>query len=205
MKAKKIFGCAAGALATLLLTVTPAVAGDPVMSLRPLHSGREAVTPAEFEGTWVLSGEKWPLKVTRDKNYITGEMGDCYRFLFSMGEEDKTISFEVHLVRLGSTVFADIQQTSDTGLFALYPHVFAKIHLDQDEMIFDFMDDNYVKDALESGRTELKHEWMDSTLVLTAPSDELQDFVESCAFDNEAFDEHVVFTRLQEEPNDSNS
>ncbi len=205
MRARNNLMWAMAMLMGLLLAATPAMAGDPVMSLQPLHPGREAVTLPEFEGAWVLSSEKWPLKVTRDKNYITGEMGDSYSLQFCPGDEKETISFEAHLVRLGSTVFADLQQTSDTGLLVLYPHVFAKLRVDRDELFFDFMDDNYVEKALKNGRTDLKHEWMGSTLLLTAPSHELQDFVESCAFDDEAFNEKVGFTRLKEEPDDSNS
>jgi hypothetical protein len=83
--------------------------------------------------------------------------------------------------------------------------VFARIRVDRHELRFEFLADNYVRQALEDGRTDLAHEWMGSTLVLTAPTRELQDFVESCAFDDEAFDEYVNFTRMNEQPDDSNS
>jgi hypothetical protein len=197
MKARNIFSGMMGALAAVLLAATPVAAGDPVMSLQPLHPGREVVLEPEFEGEWVMADWNGKLTVTREKNFDGREL-DSYRMQVDLSDE--VTSFEVHLVRLRSTVFADIRQTSETGLFVLHPHVFAKIRVDCDELHFDFLHEYFVEKALESGSTDLAHEWMSSTLVLTAPTPELQDFVESYAFDDEAFGEHVNFTRMKEQP-----
>jgi len=198
MKATTILGWATGMLLGSLLLAGPVRAGDPVPSLHPLHEGREAVELAEFEGRWVIS-ESTDIRLGITK------ATDGYTLQLVGLDDNHTIWFEVHLVRLGSTVFADIQQRSSDDLFLLRPHVFARIRVDRDELRFEFLQDNYVRQALENGRTDLAHEWMGSTLVLTAPTDELQDFVESCAFDDEAFDEYVIFTRMKEQPEDSNS
>lgn len=187
----------AGVLVTLF-AAPPARAGDPVPSLHPLHEGREAVALAEFEGRWVCS-DSTSILLAIEKT----EEG--YELRLKSDDETKSLWFDVHLVRLGSTVFADIRQRSGDDLFLLSPHVFARIRVNEDELRFEFLEDNYVRKALEDGRTDLAHEWMGSTLVLTAPTDELQDFVESCAFDDEAFDEYVNFTRMKEQPDDANS
>lgn len=193
---KAMLWLVAGALFALL-AAGPTWAGDPVPSLHPLHEGREAVVEPAFEGTWVYASGGPMLEVKK------AEQG--YLLRLSSESERESLWFEVHLVRLGSTVFADIRQRSGDDLFLLSPHVFARIQVNEDELRFEFLDDNYVRHALENGRTDLAHEWMDSTLVLTAPTGELQDFVESCAFDDEAFNEHVSFTRMKEQPGDSNS
>ncbi len=202
MKAKHILRRVVGTLIGLLLAAAPApaAADDFVNSLHPLHPGREEVVEPAFEGTWLCADSSSLLMgVTRtDDGYSL--------VLFSKDDKEK-FYFEVHLVRLGRTVFADIRQTNHEEFFLLKPHIFAKIRVDQDELRFDFLSDDFVKDALGSGRTDLAHEWLDGTLVLTAPTRELQDFVESCAFDNKAYDstEGVSFTRMKEPPDDSNS
>lgn len=180
------------------LAARPVRAGDPVPSLHPLHEGREAVELAELEGRWVCSESTNILLEIRKAT-------DGYTLQLIGENEEHQVWFEMHLVRLGSTVFADIRQSSDDDLFLLSPHVFARIRVDQNELRFEFLEDNYVRHALENGRTDLAHEWMDSTLVLTAPTRELQDFVESCAYDDEAFDEYVTFTRMKEQSDNSNS
>ena len=188
----------AGGVLIALLAAGPVLAGDPVPSLHPLHEGREAVALAEFEGRWVCS-ESTSILLEISK------ATDGYTLQLVGLDDNHSIWFDVHLVRLGSAVFADIQQRSGDDLFLLSPHVFARIRVNEDELRFEFLEDNYVRKALENGRTDLAHEWMGSTLGLTAPTDELQDFVESCACDDEAFDEYVNFTRMKEQPKDSNS
>lgn len=189
--AKAMLWLVAGTLCALP-AAEPALAGDPIVSLQPLHTGLDAVTEPAFEGVWVFASESLQLRVTK------GE--DHYVLQLCSADEKVSLWFEAHLVRLGSTVFADIKQTSDNDLFLLSPHVFAKIRADDDELHFDFLDERYVRAALENGRTSLAHESMESTLVLTASTRELQNFVESCAFDDDAFGENVSFTRLKEQP-----
>jgi hypothetical protein len=175
-----------------LSAALPAAAGDPVMSLQPLHPGREVVLEPAFEGTWVLEDfSSLMLEV---------KQADCvYRLRLFSNEEKETLEFDAHLVRLGGTVFVDIQQTADAGLIELHPHIFAKLRVDRDELHFDFLKDTFVEESLESGRTELRHEKLNKTLVLTAATRELQTFVQSCDFDEDAFGETVSFTRLKEQ------
>ncbi len=195
MRTKHFSRWAFGA-AVALLVAWPATAGDPVMSLHALHPGREIVLEPAFEGKWVFEDSASLMLDVKKSN-------DGYELWLFSTTEKETLRFDAHLVRLGSALFADIQQTTEAGLFALYPHVFAKIRVDRDELRFDFLNEEYARQALENKRADLAHEKLDNTVVLTAPTRELQNFVESSAFDDEAFDDTVKFTRLKEQPGNS--
>jgi hypothetical protein len=199
MDAKRILRWAAVTLLALLPAVPAAQASDPVMSLHSLHTDQEAVAEPAMEGVWVYAGESLQLKVKKNPGEI-----NSYSLQLCGKTENESLWFEVHLVRLGSTLFADIRQSSELGLFELHPHVFATVQVNGDELRFDFLSENFVHEQLNAGRADLAHEDVDGTLVLTAPTRALQAFVQSCAFVDEAFDEHVSFTRLQAAPDDSN-
>lgn len=199
MNAKYILRWMAVTLLALLPAVPIAQASDPVMSLHPLHSDQEAVAEPAFEGVWVYAGESLQLKVKKKENEI-----NSYSLELCGKADNDSLWFEAHLVRLGSALFADIRQTSELGLFELHPHVFAKVQVNSDELQFDFLSEDFVQKQLKAGRTDLAHEEMDGTLVLTAPTHDLQKFVQSCAFVDEALNEHVSFTRLKAAPDDSN-
>jgi hypothetical protein len=199
MNAKRILRWTALTLFALLPAVPAAQASDPVMSLHPLHTEEGAVAEPAFEGVWIYAGENLQLKVKKKESDI-----NSYSLELCGSAGNESLWFEAHLVRLGSTLFADIRQTSESGLFALYPHVFARLQVGIDELQFDFLGDHFVETQLKTGRTNLAHEWLGGTLVLTAPTQELQNFVQSCAFDDEAFDERVSFTRMKDLPDESN-
>lgn len=106
--------------------------------------------------------------------------------------------YPARLFRAGHYLYLDLApEKSLIDEFYVRGHFLVRLDLTGDSLEMAFLSKAWLKEALDSGRLDLAHSEVDDALVLTAPTPELQDFIEWHGNDNEAFTEANRYRRLQ--------
>jgi hypothetical protein len=129
-------------------------------------------------GTW---GEKehekdlselWIFKKSGEKSYQ----------LIIKDQEEEGL-FEAHLLKLGDYLFLDLypeepEESSEFYKMHVIPaHSFILVSLEGHVLRLGFFDLDWLEENIEQNKITIKHERRDDTIVLTASTEELQEFV----------------------------
>jgi len=106
--------------------------------------------------------------------------------------------FELHLMRLGESLFVDIYPTKGEEE-AARKHTFLRIERDGDALHTWFLDPEWLRRKTESGEANIEHESEDDTIILTASTNELRAFFLKYAEDEEAFSDPLEWRRRKVE------
>ncbi|HUD99360.1 MAG TPA: hypothetical protein VMR62_07270 [Bryobacteraceae bacterium] len=171
------------AAAALLIGCAPAV------SIHPLYTPQDLVADSSLEGQWAASdGEFWQVQRSGDGYAVT---------VFHAGETSAE-AFNIHLLRLKDTEFADATSKSNPSL-GITGHLLARISLQGDDLRVALLDDDWMKKAVKSGQAPQSITGEENgQIILTAPTGDLQRFVLQHAADADAWDADVgVFHRMR--------
>jgi len=185
----------------------------PVLSLHSLYTEEDVVFEEKLLGTW-LEDPNSP-EATWEFNRIE-EPNNAYNLVLS-DEEGKKGSFVAHLVKLEDSLFLDVfpdEFPCDTddpnktdwpyNVFFLVPaHTFLKIEQIEPTLKMRIMDPENVEQMLEKDPNLIKHEIVQDRPVLTASTNELQEFLKAHANDEGLFGEPSKMKRVQ--PKDPNA
>jgi hypothetical protein len=162
-----------------------------VPSLYPLYTERDLVLAPALEGTWMEEdGDTW--------TFHKGA-GDNYKLIYT--EKGAPGNFDAHLVRLGKSMFVDLfPQEPDMrndfykGHF-IRTHTFAWIQLEADLLRMAMMDPDKLKESIEQKKISIGHERLGDEILLTAPTEKLQQLVQKLAEEGSIFGEPAVLRR----------
>jgi len=169
-------------------------------SLHPFFTEKDIVFNESLLGVWTNdSGEICKFTKSGD---------DHYELLF-VGEEP--VRFEARLINLGGVTFLDLYPKLPSKYIDLDPasfvpaHTLARMAIGKDSISIAIMDGDWLKQLSDQHRLDLAHErlylanegFTSDTVVLTAPTQELQAFALKHADSKEAFGEAEVFYRLR--------
>ncbi len=178
-------------LATSLLILTAACLPQP--SLQPLFTKEEAVIVPGLAGDWIDAnaedGEVLRFTLSADKSYRMTVVKEG-------GSED---AFELRLGKVGEELYWDftvVAQGSHDD-WALPLHGFARVSLADGQLRLSHLDDEWMKHALEEGRVVVDHVEVGDSLVLTAPTAELQRVIAEVEGEEHAFSEPAVMVRRE--------
>ena len=191
-------------IAPLVLCV--ALFGCSVPSLNPLYTEKELVFDPALVGVWVDGGQTWSFEKSGDKSY---------KLLHNDGK-GRTGTFDAHLVKLKDYLFLDISVT-DLGAKeesrdelvtrTLIPgHLFLKVTESGPMLRLSWMHRRWLEAELGGNPKAIAHFKNGNqtsqtaptpTIVLTAPTEELQAFVIKYADDIKAFVETARLTRKE--------
>lgn len=145
-------------------------------SLHRLYTEKEVVFEPSLVGVWLVD------LVDDGPNKLGGLLifedagNNSYRILYA-DADDNLFEFEGHLVHLGEHVFLDTYPLRDPDTpGVLGAHLFYRLDLEGDTLHIFFLDDDWLKTKLEAGEFLLPNESISGTIVLTAPTPELQQF-----------------------------
>jgi hypothetical protein len=162
--------------------------GCTVRSLNPLYTEKDVAFEPGLLGTWEQdTNEMFAMK------WICQKAGEnAYRIVWRrVDEEPKNAeaeyTLEGHLVKLSGHVFLDLEPACDDP-FAVPAHVFVKIQLSGDTLRTAILDPLWVNKAADRMTLGLGHLRIGGNVVLTAPTNELQDFFAQNAGDESVFD-----------------
>jgi len=159
-------------------------------SLHPYYTDENLVFTDELLGTWLSdTGEKCKFSKAGD-NY--------YELLFV---DDAAIRFEVRLLELGGATYLDLSPKPINEEVDSYPnlipaHILARVEIGQEAISLAIMEGNW----LERNDLSLAHERLGGTygtIVLTAPTRELQSYLLKHAGDKDLFSPAKSFHRLK--------
>ncbi|MGB2867801.1 MAG: hypothetical protein WBD36_05075 [Bacteroidota bacterium] len=169
-----------------------------VRSLQPLYTAKDLVAKPQAIGTWIEADgeETWTFRQSGPQSYTM--MG-------SKGAPGDTARFDAHFVQLGKFLFLDLlpqkeglAMKNDLYSFQLVPvHTFWRIWMEGDTFRQAMLDNDWLKKMLDEGKIEIAHERLDDSIVLTAPTKELQLLVLKYAEDEKAFPKPGEFRRVK--------
>jgi hypothetical protein len=167
-------------------------------SLHPFFTEKDIVFNESLLGVWINdSGEICKFTKSGD---------DHYELLFV---DEAPLRFEARLIDLGGATFLDLypklpSKYIDLDSASFVPaHTLARVAIGKDSISIAIMDGDWLKQLSDQRRLDLAHErlylanegFTSDTVVLTAPTRELQAFALKHADSKEAFGEAEVFYR----------
>ncbi|MBI4243291.1 MAG: hypothetical protein HY606_04295 [Planctomycetes bacterium] len=170
-----------------------------VPSLRPLLTEKDLTFKSALLGVWVDEDNNiWDFQKSGDKSYrLIYTQYSSPPFGTSLPKEGVPAGFDVHLVQIGENLFLDIYPIgpdikNDFYIFHLIPvHTFAKVQFENDILHIGMLDHDWIKNMIDKEKVSIKHERLGEkpgvTILLTASTRELQEFVLKYAKDPEAF------------------
>jgi len=189
----------------------------PVMSLRPLYTKEDTTFEDNLIGTWVNDSNETTWQFKR-----INEPPKAYELIFSDAEGNKGF-FVIHLVKLESRFFLDVYpsespcgQLNDPNeakwpynkFFLIPAHTFVKIEAFEPQLRLRLTDDEGMKNLLKEYPNAVKHETVEDyngSILLTASTKELKEFVLRFSNDSRLFTDEIVLTlqkaKITSEPN----
>ena len=177
----------------LVFYLLAVVLGGCLPSLHQLYTDETLIFEEKLIGKWLDGNTIWEFKKEGEKAY------DMRVF------DGKEGLFKAHLVKLGDMLFLDVFPDDATlkGMQDLYKihlipaHTFMKVDEFDPNLVLRMMDPEDVSKLLENDPDLLKHERVDDGIVLTASTEQLQEFMLRYANDEGIFGDASEMTRLE--------
>jgi hypothetical protein len=190
----KTRSCSLVAAIILIFVITPLSAQE-VSSLYSIFSERGAVLMPEIEGDWVLESFE-PETVSFLK------AGDnFYQMRYVSGGVSSL--FEAGFIRVGNRLLLDLCPViSDTVGNSYYKehllgaHSLAGVSLQNDTLRLAGLSYRWFFDQVITNKVTASHSWVNNSLMLTIPTDELPKFLAEHAEEKNFFDNDIVLKRI---------
>ena len=155
-------------------------------SLHPLYREADLTFDSQLLGIWAEEGgkETWTLQKSGAKAYV-----------LTSRDEEKTVKYDAHLLRLGKFVFLDLYpKDADEGA-AVAAHLFFKVLRTGNTAQVAGLDESWLKKMAADKKLSIAHvlvpahnqDSSEESIFLTASTQELQEFVLKYAENTEAF------------------
>jgi hypothetical protein len=163
-----------------------------VQSLHPLYTNKTLTFEPKLLGTW--SEEK-------DNDTWTFTQKDSIRYELVYTEKGSASTFSAHLVKLGKYHFLDLYPESPDikndfyKFHLLRAHSFLRVWITDSTLQLAILDQAWLKKKITDKKLSIRHEKVDDTIILTAPTRDLQKLVVRYAEDQKAFPNPEVLYR----------
>lgn len=187
----------------LVITLCFVAASCLVISVHPLYKSEDLFANDLLLGKWVdQDTTMWQFEYGYKGEAIPANI-DSTAYLLRFWEKGKadlsTSEFKVHLIRLSGIYFLDFfieeygedsEKSPDLFDLHLFPvHSFARLDLNEGGATIRWFNPDWLKGLAQGGQLELNYELEDGTYLLTAPTEQLQQFVVKYANEEVAFDD----------------
>lgn len=176
-----------------------------ISSLHPLYTKETLAFRYEMLGSWVEKDDEG------EWQFDKANQGDSPGYVLTYTEKALNSSkvnktrYSVYLVKLGDYYFLDFErllsdEEKDNYLGSLSPmlttHKFVKVEIAREKIVLHFFDDSWLMDLFKQQKIRIKHEKLeDDSILLTAPTADLQKFVQKYANEEKAFLEELVLVK----------
>jgi hypothetical protein len=182
----------------------------PVMSLHPLYTEKDLILEKKLLGTWVDTNESDPNSFWKfglpDEQEKDSEK--AYELIFADDESKKGL-FIAHLIKLNKNYFLDVfpkhlpygqedieKAAYPYNTFFFIPfHTFIKVESFEPMLVMKLTDDDDLERLLKDDPNAVKYEILEDSLILTASTKELQEFVLKYADDEKLFSNEIILKR----------
>ncbi len=159
-----------------------------VRSIEPLHAPDTLVFDPALLGVWKEDDGPglYVVREGRDRSY---------EIFVTSTENESAQRYRGHLVRLAGEWFLDVTDAGNTG-FAVPAYGFARVRSRGDEMEVAFLETEYLRKEVipKSGLSRFS---VEKTVILTAPTADLVDWVRRQAADPRCFAEPLKLIRTR--------
>ena len=180
-----------------------------IPSLYPLYTDDTLAFDEKLVGNWQEEeeGKKDPQtgKIIYPQWHFKRSKKEKSYYLTHTTGEGQSSEYEVHLVKLGDRYYFDFYPDEDQDAlddlddflqFHLYPvHTFAKVEIREDQVAFYMFDNEWLDDLIEQRKIRIRHERADDLTLLSASTEELQQFVLKYGDDPNAYVDPVILVR----------
>jgi hypothetical protein len=158
-----------------------------ITSINPIYTEKDIIFQKELVGSWAdkKSGESWNFEKFDEKYY-----------LLTHRENEEEASFRAVLVKIGNYTFLDLYPNDPSSknslekMHLLPVHTFSKVTLNGNNLTLEMLNPEWLEQGLLNHTIQVQHNKSpEGSLVLTAPTEELQNFMLAHANTKEAFDE----------------
>jgi hypothetical protein len=167
----------------------------PASSLFPLFDDKSLVFDEGLIGRWVVQGEgkQWIFKSSDSRTYD-----------FTLTDFEKNINLrsETRLVRLGKFLFidfaspdAEFKRPTEVPFPGVPAHIFGRVWIEKDVVRLAMLDEDWVKNMAREKKLVPSYADTPDGVVLTASTEELQQFALEHAEDKEAFSDEYELRR----------
>jgi hypothetical protein len=117
------------------------------------------------------------------------------------GGKESSAEFEAHLMRLGAFSFVDFFPNSAPEgsdflqMHLLRAHSVARVELSQDTLQMAFFDGAWLQKKIEEKSVDVSYQRTNGMLLLTGPTEEVQDLLFLHGNENEAFPDPITLIR----------
>lgn len=160
-----------------------------VRSLFPLFREKEATFSLSLVGAWSdkEGKETYLFQKGEGKNYT----------LILMDKKD-TIEYKVQLGQLGNFWFMDSYPSEKPAdVHMISSHLIFRMLLQEDSIGLSMLDSDSLKKMIESGNMKVPAVILDGSVILTASTEELQQFIQGLTNDDRFFPESSKLFRIK--------
>jgi hypothetical protein len=208
MRAKTIF---------LLLFLAATLLQGCITSLHPLYMDKDLVYDKRLEGLWNTeeTGETWDLRNLMEKELepykdsaersrqkiFKNQVHSPRTYLLTYTEKGRSAEFNAHLITLDGQLFMDIFPRSPRGTNSLLEdhylpvHTYAKVILTAAKVELYFFNAELLYKLMDENRIRLKHESFEYYKVITASTEELQQFVIKFGSKKDFFEKPLILKK----------
>lgn len=195
---------------SIIIIIALFLSGCVVYSFYPLYTEKDLFANDILTGEWFEEDDQEILFTSDDSEWLFNhpfigkkENGivdsTAYVLTLKAVEGGKTIvsQFRVYVIELAGQYFLDFYledflKDEDLTLeaFHIVPvHTFAKLTVNEDELIINWFDQEWLEDLIKENKIRIHHENNDDYILLTAKPKELQKFVAKYVNSEDAFDD----------------
>ena len=171
----------------------------------PVSLPEIAVRGSSFDGTFslestggtIFSDENIYLVILED---IQAMSVDTTLFIGYVGDFEGDYFLDLSLLDAG----ADTESFRSVHLFPV--HSFSRVSINNNELAIEFFRDTWIKEQIMDNRVRIKHEQVkggpiddDISILITAGTPELQQFVMKYKSDENAFEDAIELTKVRDE------
>jgi len=190
----------------------------PIMSLHPLFTEDKLVFEEKLLGTWLDDPNSpkstWQFKRVEESAQKDGELNPpkkpemAYKLILLNNEDNTKGSLFAHLIKLEDRLFLDVYPSrlpcaqpdpnEDwllNAFFLIPGHSFMIIDSIEPQLKLRWTNQDEMKELLKEEPNVVKHELIEDSIILTASTEQLQNFVVKYADEERLFSEQVVLTR----------
>jgi hypothetical protein len=182
----------------LVLLASIFLAGCPVTDLLPLYNSSDAITEPALVGKWAMQDPSEKGSISFEKT-----QGNAYAMVLNDPDQGVADTYEVHLVRLGGNLYADIRfskrtrggndknNDEDMPIGMISAHMIAKLQIAKDDLAFATMEDDALKKNSATDKPSLAYlDYEPDGILVTSDTDALRRYVLAHASDGFSEVEH---------------
>jgi hypothetical protein len=174
----------------LIVSIALFFMGCPARSFYPFFTEKNLVFNPALTGAWMDQGKKetYFFQKAEGKNYdiiVCEEKGDTSYYRGQFGQ-------------IGKGWFLDTYPSKESEDFQLVPtHIISKVWLNGDTLTFASLESEYVKGLIEIKSIKIAYTLQKEDIILTAPTEELQQLILQLAQDDKAFPNSTKLNRVK--------